>query len=149
VEKAAFDTYISRFNAEDPGAFEDYMAPDVRMLNGTLVLNGVAEVKGHYARIWGAMRESLYVERFVSDADTVAIQMHTHFEVLTDDPASPFGEISVGETFDFHGLIMYRLRPHGKDAGEHAGKFADIKVAYNSFIYTNLDGEATDLGIPH
>jgi hypothetical protein len=145
VEKEAFDTYIRRFNAEDPGAFEDYMAPDVRMLNGTLVLNGVAEVKEHYARIWGAMRESLYVERFVSDADTVAIQMHTHFEVLTDDPASPFGEIRTGETFDFHGLIMYQLRTEGADAG----KFAEIKVAYNSFIYTNLDGEATDLGIPH
>jgi SnoaL-like domain len=141
VEKQDFDSYIRRFNDEDPGAFEDYMAPDVRMLNGTLVLNGVAAVKEHYGRIWGAMRESLFVERFVSDAQTVAIQMHTHFDVLTDDPASPFGEIAAGETFDFHGLIMYRLREDGK--------FADIKVAYNCFIYTSLDGAATDLGIPH
>jgi len=36
---------------------------------------------------------------------------------------------------------MYRLRADGK--------FADIKVAYNSFMYTSLDGTATDLGIPH
>jgi len=141
VEKARFDEYIRRFNQEDPGAFEDYMAPDVRMLNGTLLLSGVGEVKEHYARIWGAMRESLDVERFVSDAETVAIQMHTHFEVLAEDAASPFGLIRAGETFDFHGLIMYRLR-----ADE---KFYDIKVAYNSFIYTDLEGVATDLGIPH
>jgi hypothetical protein len=141
VDRADFDTYIARFNAEDPGAFETYMAPDVRMLNGTLELSGVREVKAHYARIWGAMRESLNVERFVSDADTVAIQMHTHFEVRADDPASPFGEIIRGETFDYHGLIMYRLRADGK--------FADIKVAYLSFIYTDLEGAATDLGIPH
>jgi len=141
VDKADFDTYIARFNKEDPGAFETYMAPDVRMLNGTLLLNGVAEVKAHYGKIWGAMRESLDVERFVSDADTVAIQMHTHFEVRADDPASPFGEIRKGETFDYHGLIMYRL---GAD-----GRFADIKVAYLSFIYTDLAGNATDLGIPH
>jgi hypothetical protein len=141
MEKADFDSYIRRFNAEDPGAFEDYMAPDVRMLNGTLLISGVDEVKEHYGKIWGAMRESLYVERFVSDADTVAIQMHTHFEVLSDDPASPFGQIYAGETFDFHGLIMYRL---GAD-----GRFADIKVAYNSFIYTDREGVATDLGIPH
>jgi SnoaL-like protein len=141
VKKETFDTYIRRFNAEDPGAFEDYMAPDVRMLNGRLGINGVGEVKQHYAKIWRAMRESLNVERFVSDASTVAIQMHTHFEVLTDDPGSPFGQIRAGETFDFHGLIMYRLGPDEK--------FADIKVAYNSFIYTNLDGVATDLGIPH
>jgi len=141
VERADFDTYIRRFNAEQPGAFEDYMAPDVRMLNGTLLMQGVGEVKAHYAKIWGAMRESLHVERFVSDADTVAIQMHTHFEVRHDDPASPFGAIRVGETFDYHGLIMYRLRADGK--------FADIKVAYLSFIHTDLGGQATDLGIPH
>ena len=136
-----FDTYIRRFNPEDAGAFDDYLAPDVRMLNGTLELNGVDAVKEHYGRIWGAMRESLYVERFVSDASTVAIQMHTHFEVLTDDEDSPFGQIRAGETFDFHGLIMYRLRDDEK--------FADIKVAYNSFIYTDLRGAAIDLGIPH
>ena len=141
MERADFDIYIARFNKEDPGAFETYMAPDVRMLNGTLELNGVAEVKAHYARIWGAMRESLNVERFVSDVDTVAIQMHTRFEVRADDPDWPFGLIREGETFDYHGLIMYRL---GAD-----GKFADIKVAYLSFIYTDLDGTATDLGIPH
>jgi hypothetical protein len=141
VERAAFDTYIRRFNAEQPSAFEDYMAPDVRMLNGTLLLQGVGEVKAHYARIWGAMRESLSVERFVSDAGTVAIQMHARFEVRRDDHDSPFGAIRAGETFDYHGLIMYRL---GAD-----GKFADIKVAYLSFIYTDLDGNASDLGIPH
>jgi len=141
MKREIFDTYIRRFNQEDPGAFDDYMAPDVRMLNGTLELNGVGQVKEHYAKIWGAMRESLNVERFVSDAATVAIQMHTHFEVLTDDAASPFGHIRAGETFDFHGLIMYRLGP--------GARFTDIKVAYNSFIYTDLNGTATDLGIPH
>ena len=141
MKREHFDTYIRRFNHEDAGAFDDYMAPDVRMLNGTLELNGVDAVKEHYGRIWGAMRESLYVERFVSDASTVAIQMHTHFEVLTDDEDSPFGQIRAGETFDFHGLIMYRLRDDEK--------FADIKVAYNSFIYTDLRGAAIDLGIPH
>jgi len=141
MERADFDTYIRRFNAEEPGAFEDYMAPDVRMLNGTLLLRGVGEVRAHYAKIWAAMRESLNIERFVSDADTVAIQMHTHFEVRHDDLHSPFGAIRAGETFDYHGLIMYRLREDGK--------FQDIKVAYLSFIYTDLDGKATDLGIPH
>lgn len=141
MQQADFDTYIARFNEEDPGAFETYMAPDVRMLNGTLELNGVAEVKAHYARIWGAMRESLNVERFVSDERTVAIQMHTRFEVRADDDGSPFGQIRQGETFDYHGLIMYRL---GDD-----GRFADIKVAYLSFIYTDRDGTAKDLGIPH
>jgi hypothetical protein len=141
MKREDFDTYIRRFNAEEAGAFDDYMAPDVRMLNGTLLLRGVGQVKAHYAKIWAAMREALDVERFVSDTDTVAIQMHTHFEVRHDDDASPFGEIRVGETFDYHGLIMYRLRADGK--------FEDVKVAYLSFIYTDRNGQATDRGIPH
>ena len=29
------------------------------------------------------------------------------------------------------------------------GRFADIKVAYLSFIYTDVHGTAKDLGIPH
>jgi hypothetical protein len=141
VKRSEFDLYIGRFNAEDPGAFDDYMAPDVRMVNGTLTLDGVGSVKEHYARIWGAMRESLHVARFVSDATTAAVQMHTHFDVRADDDESPFGEIRVGEAFDFYGLIMYRIGGNGK--------FTDVTVAYNRFMYTALDGVATDLGIPH
>ena len=89
----------------------------------------------------GLLGQPAVAERFVSDEQTIAIQMYTHFEVRADDPDSPFGQIRAGETFEFRGLIMYRLRADGK--------FADIKVAYNSFIYTSLDGIATDLGIPH
>jgi hypothetical protein len=67
--------------------------------------------------------------------------MHAHFTVLADDPASLFGPVHEGETFDFRGLIMYRL--------DDDGKFADIKVAYNRFTFTGLDGQPTELGIPH
>jgi hypothetical protein len=126
--RAEFEEYIGRFNAEDPTAFEDFLAPGMHMLNGTLEFTGIQGMKDHYAKIWGRIRETLDVERFVSDEDTVAIQMHAHFDVLA------------GEMFDFHGLIMYRL--------EH-GKFADVKVAYNRFIFTDVDGIRTDLGIPH
>jgi hypothetical protein len=138
--RAEFEEYIGRFNAEDPTAFEDFHAPGMHMLNGTLEFTGIQGMKDHYAKIWGRIRETLDVERFVSDEDTVAIQMHAHFDVLASDPASLFGPVRAGEMFDFHGLIMYRL--------EH-GKFADVKVAYNRFIFTDVDGIRTDLGIPH
>ena len=45
-----------------------------------------------------------------------------------------------GENFDFRGLILYDLED---------GKFRRIQVAYNSFTFTNIKGEVTDLGIPH
>jgi hypothetical protein len=48
--------------------------------------------------------------------------------------------VSKGESFDFRGLIMYRLAD---------GQFADIKVAYNSFTHTDSRGTTTELGIPH
>jgi hypothetical protein len=140
VKRETFDEYIRRFNQEDPTAFDAFLAPDMHMTNGTLEFTGVQGMKDHYAKIWGKFMETLHVERFVGDSDTVAIQMHTRFESLADDPESLFGPVRKGETFDFHGLIMYRLS---------GGKFTDIKVAYNRFIFTARDGSQRDLGIPH
>lgn len=141
MDKAAFDEYIRRFNEQDPTAFDDYISADMHMTNGTLEFTGRQGMKGHYAKIWGTMRETLNVQRFVSDDQTAAIQMHTHFEVLKDDPASLFGPVRKGETFDFRGVIMYQI--------DSDGQFSDIKVAYNRFTFTGLNGSQTELGIPH
>jgi hypothetical protein len=51
-----------------------------------------------------------------------------------------FGPVTVGDCFDFRGLIMYRL-------GE-GDLFTDIKVAYNSFTFTGTDGTVRELGAP-
>jgi hypothetical protein len=141
MEKSHFDEYIRRFNERDATAFDDYLAPDMHMQNGTLEFDGVTGMREHYAKIWATFDEELHVERYVSDEHTVAIQMWTHFTAHRDDPRSLFGAVEKGTTFDFNGLIMYRL---GAD-----GQFAAIKVAYNSFVRTNPDGTAQDLGIPH
>jgi len=140
MNKDTYDDYIRRFNAQDTTAFEDYLAPDMHMKNGTLEYRGVQGMKDHYARVWKSFSEMLYIERFVSDATTLAVQMWTHFSALHDDEQSLFGSVKAGETFDYHGVIMYQI--------EH-GKFTDICVAYNSFIHTNQRGERVNLGIPH
>jgi hypothetical protein len=141
MDKTTFEDYIRRFNARDVTAFDDYIHPDLHMMNGTLEFHGLQGMKDHYQQhIWTTFSESLHVPRFVSKGDTVAIQMRTHFEAEVDNDASLFGPVRKGETFDFNGLIMYRLED---------GKFIDIQVAYNSFVYTNSRGEQTSLGIPH
>lgn len=140
MNRETFDNYIRRFNARDRTAFDDYIAPGLHMQNGTLHFDGRQGMKDHYALIWASFSEELTVERFVSDTDTVAIQMWTHFTALADNPESLFGPVSKGESFDFRGLIMYRLAD---------GQFADIKVAYNSFTHTDMHGATTELGIPH
>jgi hypothetical protein len=140
MKREVFDDYITRFNARDATAFEDYIDPDAKVLNGTLKINGMQGMKDHYAWIWKTFSEELHVEEFVSDEHTLAIQMWTHFTAKKDDDESPFGKVKAGECFDYHGVIMYQLK---------RGKFTDIKVAYLSFTRTDLAGKTTELGIPH
>lgn len=114
----------------------------MHMKNGTLEFTGIDAMKHHYRDlIWPTFRELLTVPRYVSDGHTVAIQMITDFTARRDNPDSLFGHVREGETFQFNGVIMYRL-----DANQ---RFDDILVAYNSFTHTNLEGVTVDLGIPH
>lgn len=140
MDRNTFDDYVRRFNAEDTAAFEIYLAPDVTVQNGSLHFQGVAAMIAHYAKIWGKFRETLRVERFVSDGDTLAVELRTHFAALVDDPESIFGSVRAGETLDYHGIVMYRVAQ---------GKLADIKVSYLDFVRTGLDGKRTSLGIAH
>jgi hypothetical protein len=140
MDSQRFDDYIRRFNAEDPGAFDEYLAPDVRVLNGALVLDGVDAMKAHYAKIWSTFFEVVHVERCVADAHGLAVQMWTHFSARRDDAASTFGAVRRGDRFDFRGIVMYRI--------EH-GRFAEIRIAYNSFTRSDADGRVLQLGIPH
>jgi len=140
LDSSGFDDYIRRFNAEDATAFDDYLAPDVRVLNGGLVLDGVDAMKAHYAKIWATFFEVVHVERFVAGEASLAVQMWTHFSARRNDAASTFGAVRRGDRFDFRGIVMYRIE---------RGRFADICVAYNSFTHTDAEGRVMQLGIPH
>ncbi|HTY71628.1 MAG TPA: nuclear transport factor 2 family protein [Actinomycetes bacterium] len=140
MQRDRYDEYVRRFNAEDPTAFDDFLTDDMRMQNGTLVYHGVQGMKDHYARIWGTLKETLHVERFVSDEHTAAVQLWANFEALVDAEESLFGPLRKGDQLDYRGIIMYRLRD---------GKFCDIRVAYNSFTFTGSDGVPVERGIPH
>lgn len=141
MNRERFDNYIRRFNQEDATTFDDFLAPDVTVQNGRLHYSGVQGMKDHYAKIWGSMKETLSVQRFVCDGQTLAVWLETHFEVLKDNPASLFGSVRKGETFDYTGLVMYQLNAEGK--------FQDIKVAYFDFVRTDLNGVPHSLGIVH
>jgi hypothetical protein len=140
MDRETFDRYIGMFNRQDPHAFDEFIAVDMTMLNGGLHIHGREGMRAHYAQIWRSCRETLNVERFVSDDETLAIQMWAHFDVDRDDSESVFGPVRAGEAFDFRGLIMYRI-------GD--GQFVDCKVAYNSFSRTDSAGVVLELGMPH
>lgn len=132
--------YIDRFNAQDMKAFDEFIHPELHMINGTLEYSGVQGMKDHYAKIWGRFSENLTIEKFISNDEHVAVKMWANFTALIDDDESIFGSVKKGENFDFRGLILYDLE---------GGKFRRIQVAYNSFTFTNVKGEVTDVGIPH
>ena len=142
MDQPRFRDYIRRFNARDTTAFDEYLAPDMHMKNGTLEFTGVDGMKHHYNDlIWPDFVELLTVPRFLSAPGRVAIQMNTLFTAQHDAQASLFGAVAKGETFEFDGLIMYEL--------DEDDRFADILVAYNSFVHTDAHGNRRDLGIPH
>lgn len=141
MQKQQFDDYIARFNRRDDTAFEDYLADDMHMKNGTLEYDGVQGMKDHYARIWSTFAERLEPSDFVGSDTNVAIRMVTHFTAERDDPDSVFGPVLAGDRYEFRGVISYRLNDEGR--------FADILVAYNSFTAIRRDGTVTELGIPH
>ena len=111
------------------------------MQNGTHAFNGVEGMKHHYRDlIWPDFTEYLEPTHFMSEGNQIAIKMYTLFTALDDNDASLFGSVKKGETFEFNGLIMYQLEDN---------LFKDIVVAYNSFVYTDSNGNKRDLGIPH
>lgn len=140
MDRNRFDEYIRRFNAEDPTAFDDFLAPNVTVQNGGLHFSGRQGMKDHYAKIWGRMKETLKVMRFVCDGDTLAVHLKTHFECLVNDGDTLFGSVRQGECFDYDGVVMYRIEN---------GLLADIKVSYLSFTKTDLNGAKHALGLVH
>ncbi len=140
INRAAFDNYIAMFNAKNPLAFEAYYADNMRMQNGHMVLSGIPEVKEHYRKIWSVMKEELTVVNYVHDGDSLAVELKAHFTAEKSASNSPFGKVTKGENFDYHGVIMYKI--------DHMGKFYDIKVAYLDFTNTK-NGVTKSLGMAH
>ncbi|MBN4053699.1 nuclear transport factor 2 family protein [Haliea sp. AH-315-K21] len=141
MNRSQFDEYIRRFNEEDPTAFDDYIATDMKMLNGALEFSGVAGMRDHYEnKIWPYFVEKLYISAFIGNDENVCVKMWTNFTAKMDAD-SLFGAVKKGEQFDFRGLILYDLNA--------AGKFSTITVAYNSFKNTKISGEEIEMGIPH
>lgn len=136
------NNYIGKFNKQDPTGFEEFFAPDIKMYNGSLLFEGVEAVKEHYHQIWSVMDETLNVIEYYDISDSrLIIELHTHFYVPETKIDTPFGEITKGQKFDFHGLIQYKINEDNK--------FYEVKVAYFDFIKTEPDGSTVNIGAPH
>jgi len=140
MNRTRFDEYIYRFNAEDPTAFDEFLTPDMKMLNGGLEFAGISGMRDHYQnKIWPHFVEALEVTQFVGSETHVAVQLVTTF-TAKHEADTLFGHVVKGDRFQFRGVIMYILKED---------KFSTITVAYNSFTNTKLTGETINMGMPH
>lgn len=140
MHRSRFDDYIRRFNAQDAAAFDDYLLPEVCVLDGTLRLGGVSAMKAHHAAIWETFFAVTHIERYVADAHSVAVQMWTHLSARRDDSSTPFGCVGRGDRLDFRGLAMYRL---------DGARFSHICVAYNQFTHNGVHGRVAQRSLVH
>lgn len=134
MKREDYDDYVRRFNAKDVTAFERYLSPTVRVWNGETYYTGIDGMKAHYAKIWAHFIETLNVLRFVSDDDTVAVELRTDFEATSDAQDTPVGPVRKGERLQFNGVVLYEVED---------GLFTSIKVAYLSFFHFDVDGNKT------
>jgi len=140
MDRARYDQYVQRFNAEDATAFDEFIAPDMRMLNGALEFRGIQGMRDHYERrIWPYFRETLEILKFVASDAVLAAQLRTHF-LAKVGAETLFGTVVPGDQFEYRGIVMYEI-------GD--GRFTCITVAYNSFTRTNRTGDVIELGMPH
>lgn len=140
MKRETYDRYLARFNAADASAFTDYLTPAAVMINGAYEMQGIEAIRRHYMEaIWPYFEETVTVERFVTDGETLAARLWTHF-VARRDAQTVFGDVRRGEAFDFRGIVMYEIEQ---------GRFARIHVAYNTFARTSLAGDTILLGLPH
>jgi hypothetical protein len=58
MKREVFDDYINRFNKRDATTFEEYIDPHAKIINGTLVIQGMQGMKDHYAKIWKGFSEA-------------------------------------------------------------------------------------------
>lgn len=74
------------------------------------------------------MKNTLSLHDFVRWYDVLAIELHTHFEVLVNSKESPFGPVKKSEQFDYEGVIVHQLNEEDK--------FNDIKIIWISLVRT-------------
>ncbi|EIZ79803.1 hypothetical protein WSK_1584 [Novosphingobium sp. Rr 2-17] len=114
LDRAAYDRYVTLFNAEDP-RFTDLYADDVQFLMG---IKGKSGVLAFYGRQRPYVKETLEVEFFCSDAGGAAAEVRGTMRCYNDcsDP-SIFGQpVKAGQVQVMHGYLLYLLDARGKIA---------------------------------
>jgi hypothetical protein len=130
VDRAAYDEYLRKFNARDYDSVLDFYADRFEIVFLGHALRSCEEVKAFYAFLHAHLNETISVRRFVSDADTVAIEAIVRLEgtnpISEEEKArAGFSWIGVpppGVVVEIPQFIHYHLKD-GKITGAYCAVF--------------------------
>ncbi|NLV31824.1 MAG: nuclear transport factor 2 family protein [Acidobacteria bacterium] len=117
MTREEFDVYLEKFNGRDYDGFLDYFADDFEMIHVAGSLKSREAVKKFYAFLHAYIKESVIVDRFVSDASTIALEARVRIEGVRElSPetvaASDYPKLkplAVGQTAVIPQFIHYHL----------------------------------------
>ena len=110
-QRAAFQAYISAFSAGDVDRFTAYYCDDVVMeLGSGPPLKGRRDIAEHYRNLFGKIRETLTIEKFVADEHGVAAEIVARFTALRDFPEFSVAPLMKDDAARLRTLILYTLR---------------------------------------
>jgi hypothetical protein len=117
MTREEFDVYLGKFNGRDYDGFLDYFADDFEMIHVGGSLKSREAVKTFYDFLHAYIKESVIVDRFVSDASTIALEARVRIEGVRElSPetvaASDYPKLkplAVGQTAVIPQFIHYHL----------------------------------------
>lgn len=114
---ADYQRYLELFNNNDE-RFIEYYHPEVELQLGDSSIHGAEGIRDFYAEVKQHIRETVTLDRYVADANGVAVIIPTHFECIRDWNDSFWGiDLEAGQTLDIVSWGFYRMQE---------GRFAHI-----------------------
>ncbi len=80
MTREEFDVYLGKFNRRDYDGFLEYFADKFEMIHVGGSLKTRESVKKFYSFLHAYIKESVIVDRFVSDEDTIALEVRVQIE---------------------------------------------------------------------
>ena len=100
MDRQTYDAYLRLFNARDYEGLLDWFAPQFEIRFAGHCLSSRTEVKAFYRFLHEYLREEIFVDRFVGDERTVALEVRVQLTGLK----AP--EPGAAKAAGFEGLMM-------------------------------------------
>ena len=117
MKREEFDVYLAKFNGRDYDGFLDYFADNFEMVHVGGSLTSREVVKKFYAFLHVYIKESVIVDRFIADKNTIVLEARVRIEGVKElSPetiaASDYPKLTpltVGQTAVIPQFIHYHL----------------------------------------